>query len=910
MKNPVDGPEFCWSFTVTSTQLPEIKDERIWDKCLKKLEICNLHMNNLVDLPRGLEDFKDSLQLLSVQSNNFQDIPAIVFRFNKLMYLSMHDNSISCIPAKISKLSNLTHLYMGENNLRSLPDVFGDMPELLKVSLKGNQLTRLPDSFTTLQKLQVIDLSHNHFQDVPSQLLELNLLSVDLEYNSLQRFAPECDPEKTLSFLSKLSFLSLIGNPLQLQSLLSTQPAALLEAISDPKILQELNDSHLRKSLRILLVGNCGAGKTSVAEALGFEKYVTPANAGDHDHTIGINRYTVPIQVGGVTIELIIWDFAGEDSSVPMNNIFLTNATVVLVVVDMKSYVCTPEGFKAHVSNWVRPIMMQNRKPVIWIVPTHTDKCDDADNSTKERHLESEMRKECVKLEKCVRMKINDYEDQIERQSENEYKVLLKRKLEKVKELDEHNVPNFVSDEMKVLPLTNTYGLKGVSNLKEALNKLLQKGGVFVSFLEAPLDLQWLKAADCLREEAEKRLTASKAPIVSNTEALKLLNTTDDSELVRYLQHKGDVLRLPNDSFLLDAKWLIHILQCVFRHNFDEFIRHKIKMRQLQPELFNADEILAEKSASGVVPKQLLMKLWSEYGIVNDELLFVIGDLLQEFGLACKSGDGYMFPWLLMSEASDCSELDVRHSLITIEYIFSFCMPRSYFENFSVQCRKHVDKFDRTQQGVFEASCNNICIQVHHCSSQGDYEKIIICGFRNAQSSTDIERSAAQETSGMDDVWDVVMDIVGELEQFLFQSPWYDHPVRKVLCPGCVRVTKDMATVSRYDFEYSDKTVSGDLTNQRERSSSIRCTKCKQECPAKELVPPDNKKVDTPPIRRQSKHPEPCTENNSESPYAQFHSLTNKASVFVSSTCHLPKEVEPVQEGVLPNIVKSFNTCN
>ena len=120
---------------ISGTQLKEINDESVWENC-DDLEIVILYMNHLTKLPEKLSDFKETITLVCIQNNKFQEIPKILYELDKLKHLNMHGNYLSHIPIKITTFRNLARLYLGDNDLISLPDEFDHFQNLQKASFK------------------------------------------------------------------------------------------------------------------------------------------------------------------------------------------------------------------------------------------------------------------------------------------------------------------------------------------------------------------------------------------------------------------------------------------------------------------------------------------------------------------------------------------------------------------------------------------------------------------------------------------------------------------------------------------------------------------------------------------------------------------------------------------------------
>ena len=381
MRRQKDGK--CNSLTISGTTLEKIP-EKVWNEC-RDLKIVILYMNRLSELPKELSSFRNTITLVCIQNNCFREIPACLYKFTQLEHLNMHGNYLSVVPEDFQAFHNLKRLYLGDNDLISLPDIFDDISLLEKASFKMNKLTRLPPSFAHLEKLENLDISDNSIIILPQPILKLKSLKfLNIERNRIQRLAPAEGDDKelyalTYYFFCQLSHLQLKGNPIQQhQQLKDVDHHEILKRVKDSDIFRELSLIDLTRSLRVNVLGVSGAGKTSLVQALVLEKYVIPTTQKGHRHTVGIDRYHLPVDIEGKTILLHIWDHAGDDEYAMMNDLFISDQSLVWIVVNLSNY--EPSGerqdqriFHEHIGQWLLQVMSHNLKPIVWIICTHTD---------------------------------------------------------------------------------------------------------------------------------------------------------------------------------------------------------------------------------------------------------------------------------------------------------------------------------------------------------------------------------------------------------------------------------------------------------------------------------------------------------------------------------------------------------
>ncbi|WP_176722277.1 COR domain-containing protein, partial [Candidatus Thiosymbion oneisti] len=283
----------------------------------------------------------------------------------------------------IGQLQRLTSLYLGSNQLSKLPESIGQLQRLTRLDLSNNQLSKLPESIGQLRQLTRLDLIFNQLSNLPESIGQLRqLTSLDLSSNQLSELP------KSIGQLRRLARLALSDNWL----------SELPDGIGDLKDLRELeldgnplSDSltaavrsgsgavlaYLRAKAarlyeaKLLIVGEAGAGKTSLARKLLDPAAPLPEEG---ESTLGINVYRdwrfpyaptnrieakaidppspQPSPKGrgsqrGMTFEFLsnsqaseqaqemsanIWDFGGQEIQYATHQFFLTpNALYVLV---------------------------------------------------------------------------------------------------------------------------------------------------------------------------------------------------------------------------------------------------------------------------------------------------------------------------------------------------------------------------------------------------------------------------------------------------------------------------------------------------------------------------------------------------------------------------------------------------
>jgi small GTP-binding protein len=100
------------------------------------------------------------------------------------------------------------------------------------------------------------------------------------------------------------------------------------------------------KDQKVIMLGDCNAGKSSLLGCLRQEQF-QPV----YESTIGIEHHKVKLTLRGVTINLQVWDLAGESSFGILSKAFLKNAKGAMIVYDV-----TSEDSFARVPQWIAKI--------------------------------------------------------------------------------------------------------------------------------------------------------------------------------------------------------------------------------------------------------------------------------------------------------------------------------------------------------------------------------------------------------------------------------------------------------------------------------------------------------------------------------------------------------------------------
>jgi small GTP-binding protein len=254
-----------------------------------------------------------------------------------------------------------TELYLNGQGLSKLPPEIGQLTQLTQLHLFNNQLTELHPELVQLTKLTLIDFSLNHLSHLPPEIVQLtNLTTLYLGYNQLSHLSSQ------IVELTKLTMLDLRRNQL------SQLPPKIVRLtnlkrfwlddnplISPPleiakqgikAIHQYFNslegESRFLSEVKILLVGDGAAGKTSLTRCLigeDFNPYEPATN--------GIRLKAWWLDGVEESIRLNLWDFGGQEIMHATHQFFLSRRSLYVLVLDGRRDE-RPEYWLRHVESF------------------------------------------------------------------------------------------------------------------------------------------------------------------------------------------------------------------------------------------------------------------------------------------------------------------------------------------------------------------------------------------------------------------------------------------------------------------------------------------------------------------------------------------------------------------------------
>lgn len=313
-----------------TTLLPEIGQ-------LANLTVLYISRNQLTSIPTAIGELS-KLTELSVFQNKLTNLPPEVGQLANLAELDLTNNKLTSLPPEIGQLANLQSLYLHINQLTSLPPEIGKQANLSFLGLVRNELTQLPAEIGQLANLKFLYLNSNNLTRLPWEIGQLGKLTTlflsDCQLKSLPESLRTCSRLRAL-FLHNNPKLSLPASVLGIswddwngKYETAPKPGPILDYYFRTR------DKSKRRPLcegKLILVGRGDVGKTSLVRRL-----VDNSFSRREDTTQGIRIRKLPVVAGRKKdmIQMHVWDFGGQEIMHATHQLFLTDRSLYLVVLD------------------------------------------------------------------------------------------------------------------------------------------------------------------------------------------------------------------------------------------------------------------------------------------------------------------------------------------------------------------------------------------------------------------------------------------------------------------------------------------------------------------------------------------------------------------------------------------------
>ena len=210
---------------------------------------------------------------------------------------------------------------------------------------------------TDLTRLKDLHLGFNQLSDVSALVRLTNLTHLYLHKNQLSTISLDF-----LAYFPLLEFLHFSGNPTSIPEEITTQWNCLDDLKNYLKNLQE--GSVINNRVKVVFIGNGSVGKTQVAKRLVEKNSFVFNSQHDSTHAIALLRRTLECDIPGIEeLELMLWDFAGQDIYHATHQLFMQTQAIFVLVWDIEN-----ENNKSH--HW-QGKEYENRDLQYWLAYAH-----------------------------------------------------------------------------------------------------------------------------------------------------------------------------------------------------------------------------------------------------------------------------------------------------------------------------------------------------------------------------------------------------------------------------------------------------------------------------------------------------------------------------------------------------------
>lgn len=328
-----------------STLPPEIGN-------LTALTTLRLFNNQITTLPTELARLT-SLTTLDLAGNRLTSLAAVIGRLAALTILRLDGNQLDQFPVELTRLTALTLLNVGGNRLTTLPPEIGRLTALTSLVLAGNQLMALPPEIGQLSALTTLDLRNNRLKELPREIGQLKALAELYLHDNPTLGLPEEVLGPTWAEVTQEDIQPKPPKEI-LDYYFRIRPLA-TATIQKARAGQRVEPAgQLLREARVIVIGDGGAGKTSLVRALLHGEAARASEETTRDVVVEDWPDLELIQPGTrkkQPVSVHLWDFGGQEPMHAAHPYFFTNRTLYLVVATAREV-----GVEERIAYWLKMI--------------------------------------------------------------------------------------------------------------------------------------------------------------------------------------------------------------------------------------------------------------------------------------------------------------------------------------------------------------------------------------------------------------------------------------------------------------------------------------------------------------------------------------------------------------------------
>ena len=256
-----------------------------------------------------------ALRYLRLSGFSITEIPKSISLLDNLEFIDLSYNIITSIPKEISNCALLKEINLQNNNIKYGLQYIGNLPNLKKLFMAENKLEDL-SKVDNFPELEWLDVRKNNIQSISEKIFKY------LDYAATD---PVGLKKIELSEYGDLHF-SYSHNPIKSPPLeiIAEGRQALIDYFESLKgKTMPLNE------VKVLLVGDGGAGKTSLVKRMLGEEFSTK-----EEQTQGININNWTLECNSEDMNVRLWDFGGQEIMHATHQFFLSKRSLYILVLD------------------------------------------------------------------------------------------------------------------------------------------------------------------------------------------------------------------------------------------------------------------------------------------------------------------------------------------------------------------------------------------------------------------------------------------------------------------------------------------------------------------------------------------------------------------------------------------------